>query len=761
MLSKGRGRRYVEAARIWPTALGLLVALAVVFNGAFVAAQSDDPFVDDESEREPLPELEVVGEAEPPVVLGDDFPFPSALEGSVFDSPPAIGYHADSATTATIIDAPLIDIPGTVDVVPSAVLYDQQALRMDDVLRDITKAVPLGNALRPDAFLKMGFEVRSRDFRKNGFLDPTSAPRDFANIERIEVLEGPASSLYGNGQPSGVVNIITKKPLEDPFQSLDFIYGMFDMRRVTLDSTGPLSFGDGKVLYRINLAYDDANGFRDFGFDHRTFIAPVVRWNLGPRTRVTWEGEYLSDRRRYDTGVVAFGGRVDALPIERFLGEPQDFIQYKDYRTTVFLDHEFSDSWKLRFGGYSQAGNNRASGTVPILNAGGSSLARQRRDIDEWQEQYHSVVANITGEFCTAGVGHKLVMGTEQGWLLEPDFTAYQSDPLFSPLVIDAASPTYGLYDPVATPMLFDSEFNQSRHGIYVSDLLEFSPHWKGLVGVRYDSVHQKFARTLDVYEFTPFPTIVRKTPRDDQDFARWSPRAGLVFQPLPDVLSAYVNYGESFDTPPGGGRIEPNPIDPEVGRIWEAGIKAKLFSDLTLTAAGFHVRKDNEVFDDVDPRTFLPTVSQLDVRSQGAELSLVGNLTEHWSIVANYAYQDVLITYDSQRPDRVGNRVRNVPLNTGNVWLRWDKPLANCQKVGASIGMIHLGPRPGDLENTFELPSYTRWDSGVYYDYRALRCAVYLENLLDDRYYTGSVTPLEVYPGLPFNVRGTVALVY
>ena len=122
------------------------------------------------------------------------------------------------------------------------------------------------------------------------------------------MLKGPASVLYGGGQPAGVVNIITKKPLADPYHYLDFQYGSFDLRRTTLDSTGPLSCGNGNLLYRVNLAYEDSNSFRDFGFNHRTFIAPAVTWVMSDRTRVTWEGEYLQDRRRFDTGVVAFGG---------------------------------------------------------------------------------------------------------------------------------------------------------------------------------------------------------------------------------------------------------------------------------------------------------------------------------------------------------------------------------------------------------------------------------------------------------------------
>ncbi len=758
MLSNGRGCRCVEAARIWSTVLGLFVALAVVFNGAFVAAQSDDPFADDESERPTLPEREVVADVEPLLVPVDDFPLPSVFEGTIFDSPPTDGYFADSTTTGTRIDIPLIDMPGTIEVVTEQLIRDQQALSMDDVLRNLGgKAVKLGNSLRPDSFLLAGFEMRSRDFRKNGFLDPTAAPRDLANVERIEAFVGTASALYGGGQPAGVVNIITKKPRAEPHHRLDFRYGSFDLRTTTLDSTGPLSFENANLLYRINLAYGDANSFRDFGFGHRTFIAPAVTWVVSHRTRVTWEGEYLQDRRRFDTGVVAFGGRPDALPIERFLGEPQDFQQFQDLRSSLVLDHEINDCWSLRFGAYSFAGNNLMSGTVPVGAIPTTPLLiRQRRDISEFQEQYHSIIFDLAGEFWSPGnIHHKVLLGTEQGWLMTPDFTAFQSDPGAlpsppfpppNPLLLNAADPMYGAPDPF-TPIFFDSVFAQNRHGIYAQDVFEITPSLKGLAGIRYDRVHQKFDR-----ELFPLPRI-----RDDQNYERWSPRAGLVFQPVPDVLSTYVSYSESFDMPPGGARITPNPLEPETGRTWEGGIKAKLFDDLTLTASGFHIQKDNHVFDDF--RTL--RTSQLDIRSQGAEVSLVGRLTPRWSVVGNYAYFDARITHDPARPDRIGNRARNVPYNSGNVWLNYEQQIHECQSIGARLGMVHNGARPGDLDNTFELPSYTRWDAGLYYGYGRLRMDVYLENLFDQRYYTGSEDAFAVFPGAPFNARGTVALVY
>ena len=140
----------------------------------------------------------------------------SILQGGVFSSPKAEGYNAQSSTAGSLVDVPNLDLPSSVDVIPEDLRRDQQALQIDDLLRDIGGAVKSGNQQYPDAFFLRGFEITSRDYRKNGFLDPSPTPRDFCNIERIEVLKGPASMLYGPGQPSGMIDLITEETARHP-----------------------------------------------------------------------------------------------------------------------------------------------------------------------------------------------------------------------------------------------------------------------------------------------------------------------------------------------------------------------------------------------------------------------------------------------------------------------------------------------------------------------------------------------------------------
>ena len=298
-----------------------------------------------------LPETEVIGQPNAPAPVAES-PEPgngSILDGTIFQSPPAKGYNAESSTTGSLINVAAIDMPATVSVVPQAVLQDQQVLNIDDLLRDVPGAVKVSDTDRPDAFFLRGFLVTSRDYRKDGFLDPTYTPRDFADVQRVEVLQGPSSVLYGAGQPSGSVNLITKNPMAERMQAATMQFGSFGLQRYTVDSTGPMN-EDGSLLYRFNGAYQDTNSFRDYVFDERSFAAPAMTWIIDSDTTLTWKAEYEYDRRMYDSGVAAVNGAL-VLPISRFLGEPgNDFQNFHDYRESLVLNHRINDDWAVKVG---------------------------------------------------------------------------------------------------------------------------------------------------------------------------------------------------------------------------------------------------------------------------------------------------------------------------------------------------------------------------------------------------------------------------
>ncbi|MCU0527864.1 MAG: TonB-dependent receptor plug domain-containing protein, partial [Elainella sp. Prado103] len=259
------------------------------------------------------------------------------------------GYQADAATTATRTDTPLRNIPQSIQVVPQQVLEDQQVIELEEAVRNVSGVVPgntFGNT-QDGGFVIRGFPSFDL-YLRNGFRDSAQGVREFANIERIEVLKGPASVLYGNLEPGGVINFITESPLPDPGYSAELELGNYGFVRPTIDFSGSLN-DDETLLYRLNTAYLNEDGFRDFSrATERYFVAPVLTWQMNDRTDLTLEFDYVSDERPFDRGLVVIGEEVADIPISRVLGEQDDFRQVEEIGLGYRFEHRFSDNWRVR-----------------------------------------------------------------------------------------------------------------------------------------------------------------------------------------------------------------------------------------------------------------------------------------------------------------------------------------------------------------------------------------------------------------------------
>ncbi|MEM1311386.1 MAG: TonB-dependent receptor plug domain-containing protein, partial [Cyanobacteria bacterium P01_H01_bin.153] len=250
--------------------------------------------------------LTVVGmPGDPTVVVPDDEAIQVLVTGDQIDD----DYFVPDASTATRTDTPLLDTPQSIQVVPQQVLQDQQILRVDDALRNVS-----GLEGRVDTF-GAGTNLTIRGFTagssnndgailRDGFRVPVNLSRqETANIERIEVIKGPSSVLYGLNDPGGLINLVTKRPLSEPFYDLEIQAGSFGLIRPSLDLTGPLT-EDGRLTYRLNAAYQHEDGFRDFETETNSFfIAPIISWDIGDRTNFTVLLEYLNEEIPLDTNL--------------------------------------------------------------------------------------------------------------------------------------------------------------------------------------------------------------------------------------------------------------------------------------------------------------------------------------------------------------------------------------------------------------------------------------------------------------------------
>ena len=700
---------------------------------------------------------ETVVEAPPAVEdmpVDQEFDFDGILDGTIFDSPAVEGYRAESSTTGTWLDIPDADLPLTVNPITRDVLDDQIALRVTDIYRNAGGVNLLGDSQFYDRLLLRGQQVSSGNYRKDGFLDRTSVPRDFQNVERIEILKGPASVLYGAGDAAGLINLITKKPVNDRFANFGFTFGSYGQERFTLDANGIQS---DNVFYRVNIAQEDSNSFVDFDYLSRTQIAPVVTWMMDDWTSRPWNGERPRDSRLGFQGTPALGGNALALPPSRNVGEPaNDFFDSEEFRQSLVLNRQINDCWFYSIGGYSvfdsapQSTTSATSFAPAIPDPPQPFFNRLRSDSPIQNEQNHSMIANLGGEFDTGALSHKALVGMEYAYL-DSNSIFNASLPLPIPGPFDVTNPAY--FNPPAFFAfgLQTNAFRQQRVGAYVQDLVQINPYWQALGGVRFDTVDFQFDRAVTIFPGPPTDL------ENIQTFNRASPRGGLVYQPFADEsLAFYYSYSQSFSPPGGGAYFTFGPLNPVLGESHEAGIKTELVSGLSLTACGFHTERQNDTF--VLTPSLITQVGE--VRSQGAEVNLLGTITDRWNVLANYCYCDARV--NDAALGLAGTPARNVPFNTGNIWTRYNFYQDCCQTYGAALGWVYVGDRASALfPNGIDLPSYNRWDAGIYYQRGQWNATAYLENLFDEQYAQSSTNQFQIFQGAPFNARATISYLY
>lgn len=706
-----------------------------------------------EPETPVLPETRVV--AEPPVAefVPDDGLTGTILDGTIFMNPPALGYGASTSTTGSIIAIPDADLPLTVSPITRAVLDDQIAIRVTDIFRNAGGVNLIGDGQFADRLLIRGQRVGGQNFRKDGFLDRTSVPREFQNVERIEILKGPASVLYGAGDAAGLVNLITKKPLNDQFTNFGYTFGSFNQSRFILDTNG-IATSSGNVLYRLNAAQEDTDSFVDFDYVSRTQIAPVVTWLIDDCTTLTWNGEWHRDHRIGFQGTPAVFGNPLFLPPSRYVGEPaNDFFAGEEFRQSLVLTHQINEDWFFSIGGYSLFNQSPLSTTsaqsfAPVIpNPPQPFFNRQRIDAPSFEEQTQSMIANLGGEFCTGEFYHRSLVGMEYAYL-------DSRQPFFAGLPLSLFNVTDPVYtNPPAFPLfgLNTNAFRQQRVGGYLQDLVQINPYWQVLGAVRFDTVDLLFDR--DVIGLAPVPLHLVT----EQNFQRVTPRGGVIYQPYGDEsLAFYYSYTESFSPPPGGAYFDLSPLKPVLGQSHEAGIKTQLLDGLSLTACGYYINRENDAFN-LNPSVLTQVGA---VRSQGAELNLLGQITDLWSVVGNYCYCDAK-TFDAALGLN-GAPARNVPFNTANLWTRYNLYDDCCETLGAALGIVYVGDRASAvIPNSIDLPQFTRWDAGLYYRRGQLNTAVYFENIFDTQYAQSSINEYQVFQGAPFNVRATLSYLY
>ena len=666
---------------------------------------------------------------------------PAQLSDSIISASPELadgpvqGYRATRSASATRTDTALSEIPQAISVIPSAVLDDLGSHSVERAL-DFAGGVSRQNnfgGLTLYEYSVRGFTTS--EFYKDGFSANRGYPStpDAANIERIEVLKGPAASLYGRGDPGGTVNIVTKKPQAERFARLQTSAGSWDRYRSALDVNTPLD-EQGDLLARLNLAVEDNHSFRDHVGSQRVFAAPSLSWQLSPDTLLRLEAELVRHRSVLDRGEVAPENKLGSVSRSTFLGEPNDgHVSNDNNLLQASLEHALNDDWRLRLASHFKEGSlaGYASEALSLANDGRTLTRRFRERDTSWHDSISQ--AELHGDLSIAGMQHRLLLGAE--------YENYRKNERVTEVrprsTIDIYDPLYGRPRPDGARSGSDAHEQVQSQALNLQDQIAFSERLRGLIGVRIE----RFEQTIDNRV---------NGARSQQNHDAITQRVGLLYQLTPAV-GLFANASTSFKPNNGLDRSD-RAFDPEQGIGYEAGLKLDLLDDrLSATLAAFHLTKENVLTADPVDASFQAAAGE--ARSQGFDLQVSGQLSDALRLIGAFAFINAEVT-DGDQALPAGSRLLGVAQQSGSLlgvyefqdgWLRGSD-------IGAAFN--YVGDRSGQAGSDFSLPAYHTVDLLAHYAFSPrIKVGANLNNLLDEKYYERSYSNLWVMPGEPRNL--------
>jgi iron complex outermembrane receptor protein len=643
-------------------------------------------------------------------------------------------------------------------------LQEVGAVRLNDAL-DIAAGVSRQNTYGGvwDSFAIRGFagdlNVPS-GYLVNGFNSGRGfgGLRDTSSVERIEVLKGPGSALFGRGEPGGTVAITTKKPKFETEGSVSVTGASESFRRGEGDFTTPI--GDA-FAFRVNGAIEEGDSFRDTLESKRYFASPSFLIRFSEQTSLSYEFEWSRQEIPFDRGVVAVNGRLGAIPNSRFLGEPGDDLNVAKVRGhQLEVQHNLGGNWALLVGGAYRETDLTGFGQNPELVASrqpfftdGQTLSRQRRFTD-YDSSDMTTRAEISGTFATGALTHHLLAGADyEEFELDRLQTRYRP-PVFTATSTLAQMNAVNIYNPVygnlATPnsFVFNDTEEQTAYGIYLTDQVDLTSQFKVRLGGRYDWFKQEIDNELAVLQ----------PPK--QDVTAFSPQVGLIYEPF-QFASFYAAFAKGF-RPNSGFDFNRNPFAPEKTESYEVGMK--FFSSdqrLTGTIALFTMDKTNVITADPINQGFSVAIGE--AKSKGVEFELSGELPASMRLQLAYAYTDAESASTVLDPDFAkvvakGDPLINIPEHNASVLLFKDIDIGG-RELTLGIGAKYLSERLGETGTSFYLPEYTLVRLLASYELMdKLTVSGEVNNLTDEEYYPASYSALWVAPGAPrqYQVRAT-----
>ncbi|MBD8191956.1 TonB-dependent siderophore receptor [Pseudomonas fluorescens] len=656
----------------------------------------------------------------------------TSISAEADEDDPRVKETSTATRTATAVRY----VPQAIDSVKTESLRSYGTNDLGQALSGIPN-VSSGADTRFDSVRIRGFDA-SNDFYLDGIRDDSQYVRDLHNIERIEVLKGPAAVLYGRGGPGGIVNRVSKLPTAGHKSSIEAQGGSNDMRSLYADlSTDPTD----NISLRLNMGNQDNNSFRDDISGSRQLFAPSMSWQLTPDLNWLVQYEYSRYNRTPDRGVPGVNGRPADVSRSTTYGDGRDYIDDKTQSLRSKLTYELNDNWQLRQTlGVFKLDSDFDNTYQTAYNRLNNSVTRQR-----WQQDLTTLNifnnVELEGSFSTYGLEHRLLTGLELG-SQRRDPKLYSAGPTVPAL--DLNRPNRHLSHTGRMNVSSNNHTEVESRAIYVQDQLRLNDQWQVLAGVRYDMFEVSTKNKL---------THIQQ----EVDSRKASPRFGLVWTPL-EHHSFYASWSKTF-SPAGGGVIgitpnaagSVNDLSPEMTKQKEIGVKSDWLDDrLSTTLAVYELELYNRRTSDPLDRT-ITLLSGLQ-RSRGVELTATGKIVGNWSVRGGIGVQDAKVEKDNNGFE--GKRVSDVAKRNASLFITW-KP-----EMGwyAETGLTLVGDRYADNLNTVVLPGYGTWDGLVGFRHKEWDVRAALNNIADKTYYESATSVAQIQPGEPRNlvVTGT-----
>ena len=704
----------------------------------------------------------------------------------------SIGYRNEETYSATKTGTLIKDAPVSIDFVTKELALDQAAFTLNDVVKNVAGVNQF--SFYNDISIR-GFRVqgqRNNGTLLNGMRSITSfwKPQLIPHIERVEVIKGPASALFGNATPGGTINRVSKKPLAESRKSISTTVGSFNTLRTLADFTGAMT-EDKKLLYRLNLGYESTDGFRDLQFNRNLVIAPSFAFLPTENTSLNFDIVYQNSEGRLDRGQAAFGNRdLFSTPITKSLSAVNDYLNEVTLNTTVSLRHQFSN--RLSFNSIYQLSSynedlleHRTSNSFAVLGDGTIDETKVAMRVFERKRKWNNNTFNnyLNFDFSIGEVRNKLLLGYDyfrqellpggsqleaRSYLLQngtatnvfnpANATNYVLDvngnPVMNVAHFDLTSPVANGIRDMSNYVYRTTTFNQflqQAHGLYIQNQTEIG-NLKVLLGLR-----QEY-----------FSDFLNYNSESEQEVEQSSllPRVGLVYT-VNERVNLYGTWVQGYQPQNTAAIINPEaggPFDPLTSEMFEIGAKSEWFNNrLSATLALYQITERGGLYNANDPNNPERLVQLGEEQSRGFELNISGSILPNWSIVAGYAFNDAEIT-DADDPEVIGRQKPNAPRNTANLWTKYIIDYGKLEGLGLGFGYNYVSERFGSIVSATEpdiFPSYSLFDAALYYKLNKVQFQINVNNLFNKTHWVGGYDVIRAFPGSPRAVMTTVSYTF